>query len=436
MPIDPNIALGVKPMQVKSQGEYLNELYNQQNAEQSNQLNMMKMQAMNREIADSEAVKNYFATTNRDDPNFAQGLSAISPKLGMDYDEYTAKIATQRAAAAEHAEGTTGKKLANTEASVKMAKNAQSEILEYPSEAMLTSWFEDAKRKGYYNPETLANIAKFNSIVLSIPAPIDPATGEPDFTARRQAITRLQLEAKDRLGKPGQRNLNDRLEDTMVDPITGIATVTGTSAKGVSPDTVYTANKPVYNENAGGFVTPPTAANPKGGFTPLTEVQTTKDVNANRKALKTAGYDPVTGVDNISKLIDKSTGSWTGTLTDASLGGVLGVSTEGSKAIQQLKTFASTLTTDLLGGKLGAGISNTDRDFILEGLGNVADSTRPRGDRLAAWEGVKARMISAGMFNDKQNIIPKNEKMPSNASAAKKAKFEAFQKSQNKARAR
>jgi hypothetical protein len=48
-------------------------------------------------------------------------------------------------------------------------------------------------------------------------------------------------------------------------------------------------------------------------------------------------------------------------------------------------------------------------------------------------------MISAGMFSDKQSIIPKNEKMPavpSNASASKKAKFEAFQRTQNKASAR
>ena len=54
MPIDASIALGVKPMQVKSQGEYLNELYNQQNAEQTNQLNQMKMGEYSRGIATTE----------------------------------------------------------------------------------------------------------------------------------------------------------------------------------------------------------------------------------------------------------------------------------------------------------------------------------------------------------------------------------------------
>jgi hypothetical protein len=149
----------------------------------------------------------------------------------MDYDEYAAKIATQKAAAAEHAEGTSGKKLSNTEASIKMAKTAQTETYEYPSEAMLTSWLEDAKRKGYYNPETLANIARFNKIVLSVPAPIDPVTGEPDFTARRQVITRLQLEAKDRLGKTGKSDIGGSIQDEITDPITGVKTVTGTTAK-------------------------------------------------------------------------------------------------------------------------------------------------------------------------------------------------------------
>ena len=54
MPVDASIALGVKPMQVKSQGEYLNELYNQQNAEQTNQLNAMKMGEYSRGIATTE----------------------------------------------------------------------------------------------------------------------------------------------------------------------------------------------------------------------------------------------------------------------------------------------------------------------------------------------------------------------------------------------
>jgi hypothetical protein len=126
------------------------------------------------------------------------------------------------------------------------------------------------------------------------------------------------------------------------------------------------------------------------------EIQGQVDVKANRKALATAGYDPVTGKDNISKLIQDSTGSFAGAGTDLA-GRVIGVSTKGAQSIAQLKTFESKLTQDILGGKLGAGISNTDREFIVAAIGQIADSTLPVETRQAAWNSVKERMRVAGM---------------------------------------
>lgn len=122
----------------------------------------------------------------------------------------------------------------------------------------------------------------------------------------------------------------------------------------------------------------------------------TKDVQANVKALKSAGYDVETGKDSISDLIQKSTGSFAGAGTDLALRGV-GISTGGAKAIAALKTYESKLTQDLLGGKMGAGISNADRDFIVAGIGQIADSTLPVETRQAAWNAVKERMRVAGM---------------------------------------
>jgi len=121
-----------------------------------------------------------------------------------------------------------------------------------------------------------------------------------------------------------------------------------------------------------------------------------KDIQANVKALKSAGYDPETGKDSISDLIAKSTGSFAGAGTDLALRGV-GISTGGAKAIAALKTYESKLTQDLLGGKMGAGISNADRDFIVAGIGQIADSTLPVETRQAAWNAVKERMRVAGM---------------------------------------
>lgn len=125
----------------------------------------------------------------------------------------------------------------------------------------------------------------------------------------------------------------------------------------------------------------------------------TKDVSANRKALKAAGYDVATGKDEISDLIKKSTGSYLGKGADIG-GAVFGKSTEGAKALAALETRANAIVYGLLNGKLGAGISNADRDFIVAQLGNLASGTTPVETRLAAWTEAKNRMKELGMVEE------------------------------------
>lgn len=156
-------------------------------------------------------------------------------------------------------------------------------------------------------------------------------------------------------------------------------------------------NKPVFNAAIGGFVTKPTAANPQGGFTPLAGVQETKDQQAAVRALRSAGYDPTTGEDNISKLIQKSTSGGAEALGSATLA-FFGKTTEGRKAIAALEGTANQIATDLAGGKLGAGISNTDRDFIVSALGDVANPNKTAAERLAGWTAAKDRMVRAGLI--------------------------------------
>jgi hypothetical protein len=154
---------------------------------------------------------------------------------------------------------------------------------------------------------------------------------------------------------------------------------------------------PEYNAQAGGFIIKPSKGNPTGGFVPLPQVQNVKDQQAAVKALRTAGYDPETGEDTISKLIERSTSGGLQAVS-AAAANKLGFSTTGSMAIRELAAAASSIATDMLGGKLGAGISNTDRDFIVAGLGSIADPTIPFEDRLAAWGSVKNRLILTGVL--------------------------------------
>jgi hypothetical protein len=110
--------------------------------------------------------------------------------------------------------------------------------------------------------------------------------------------------------------------------------------------------------------------------------------------LTSAGYDPKTGSDTVSKLIPKSTGGLLQTAV-AKTAGAFNITTSGQEAIGQLASRSSKLVLDLLGGKLGAGVSNADREFMLQAVGDIGNSLLPTGVRLAAWNDLMNRMKTA-----------------------------------------
>jgi hypothetical protein len=166
------------------------------------------------------------------------------------------------------------------------------------------------------------------------------------------------------------------------------------------------ANRPVFSEAGQGFISRPTAAQPAGAFTPLPGVKASQDQRAALKALKTAGYDPATGEDNISKLISESTSGGLQAASAGALGFLFGSSTSGMKAISALAGTANQIALDIVGGKLGAGISNDDRNFIASALGDVANPYKTAEERLAGWTAAKDRMVESGM------IPPPNKSKP------------------------
>lgn len=172
---------------------------------------------------------------------------------------------------------------------------------------------------------------------------------------------------------------------------------------------------PEFNAQMGGFVIAPTKANPQGGFIPLNAAADNKQQQSAIKALKTAGYDPVTGQDDISKLIQKSTSGTMETLGSEVLR-FFGATTEGRKAINELATAANAITLDLLGGKLGAGISNPDREFIVSQLGDISNPNKPLGERLAGWTAAKNRMITSGMLPPPTGVTASKPSAPTPSS--------------------
>jgi hypothetical protein len=128
------------------------------------------------------------------------------------------------------------------------------------------------------------------------------------------------------------------------------------------------------------------------------EGQVLKDIQSNTKALKTAGYDPTTGEDKVSDLIKQSTSGMGQALTASAIGALGGGTTSGMKAIGQLDTISKTMTLDLLNNKLGAGISNADRDALEARFGSIANPNLPADQRLAAWTEAKEIMRKAAML--------------------------------------
>ena len=117
-----------------------------------------------------------------------------------------------------------------------------------------------------------------------------------------------------------------------------------------------------------------------------------KNKTFGQSVLEDAGFNPETGTDRITDLIKAST---SGGLQKAAAGTVeylTGQSTPGQKAISQLEVFANDKVLAKLGGKLGAQISDADREFIKKTMGDIANPDLGADRRLAAWESVKQVM--------------------------------------------
>lgn len=130
----------------------------------------------------------------------------------------------------------------------------------------------------------------------------------------------------------------------------------------------------------------------------LGEIKAVGDVKATpnpREAalqtVKSIGIDLMSPDDRVARLIE---GSTSGGLEAgaAAVSGFFGKGTPGMENIGQLKAIVSDLTLAATGGGLGNQISNADRDFIIERMGNIADPTVPANVRLAAWQEVKGRL--------------------------------------------
>lgn len=394
------------------------QLMQMQSMQQQNQLNQMTMQEKQRGQQEMNALRGVMSRPGFDlsTPASQRDVYNVAPTLAENLIK--GHLGNVKIMGEASNLKLTGQKLAIEAAAEKEKHLAQMyrDISGRPSDANITAHAEDVAASPLYTLEEKARVAAKAQSLLELPMADRTAmlsgqgisAGELSTAATAkagQAVTRRGQDIVADTAAAGQRSVADTAAAgrriTARGQDIGAATARASQAQALE-----LANRPVFNEAGQGFVSRPTAAQPAGAFTPLPGVKASQDQRAALKALKTAGYDPKTGEDNISELISKSTSGGLQAASAGALGFLFGSSTSGMKAISALAGTANQIALDIVGGKLGAGISNDDRNFIASALGDVANPYKTAEERLAGWTAAKDRMVESGM------IPPPNQSKP------------------------
>jgi hypothetical protein len=371
--IDPSIALGVKPIQIE---DPVNRFARQQELS----VNMMKGQELQRGMQEEEEVRNFLRSADLSKPETRAQLSQYG-KTGLAYG----KALSEQEKAGLDVKKT---KLEINEKTLKAFRERMSDLAFNPDDANVTAHIQDGILRGDITPEQGATTLK--QTLAMAPA------------QRKQYFLQMGVNADKRLEQMSlsefqKQDLGIKREGQRLqyDPTT--------QAKVEGAKTL--ARKEAEQEIAGQI-----------------------DVKANRKALATAGYDVETGKDEITDLINKSTGSYLGKGYDIG-GRLFGASNEGSRALQTLTQKANAITFGLLNGKLGAGISKSDAELVASLVGQLGDGTLPTEDRLAAWGSAKNEMVRLGLIDKPkapQANLGSNVNTPGGAAPANKPSLESI----------
>ena len=248
MPIDSNIALGVKPVQLESPINQMSNVYALQNAAQSNQLNQMKMDEYTRGLTEDRQIKNALTKLNPTSPTYEQDRYNAYALKGVEGLKTLAAIKKEEAQTATAGIETAGKKITNASAAQTFAKKSFEDIYARPDDNNLKALYDDAVDSGLYDENMLAGMKRRMENILSVPlGAVDPTTGRPDFSARRKAINEMQLEAKDRMPKPQYISQQNVMVNGV--PTTRELQILDGVASTVPGSTGATYNKPAANVN-------------------------------------------------------------------------------------------------------------------------------------------------------------------------------------------
>jgi hypothetical protein len=158
MALNPNIALGVRPLEVPNQLAQYGQVQQLMAARDAQQLNALKMQEAQAAMEERNALRRL----NPSAPDYESQLFKVNPQLGISYRKEQATTAAQKAAETKSlAEAAAAKQ--------KMMSQAYRDISGRPSDANITAHLEDISESTLYSDAEKASITKRGLDLLAMP---------------------------------------------------------------------------------------------------------------------------------------------------------------------------------------------------------------------------------------------------------------------------
>jgi hypothetical protein len=350
MAIDASIALGVKPVQLESPINQMSNIYALQNAQQSNQLNQMKMDEYKRGLAEEDQFKNALLSS-KDDAGIKNAFYSLGQKGVKAYADYLeSNVKTKNL-------GLTGKKTELETDKLKMEKSAQlsRNLSRDPSDIRVHHHVQEILDSPFFSAEEKASAQASLPQILAMPYAERQAFLASQGASASELKPNIQMQniggSSNVLSVPAYGGAPTTLSSTKMTASPGEIMTQGTAIRGqnltdarerqriandqnpnivASTLTDEAGNVTQYNKFGTLIGTKPNVGKPSAQFskTKAAKQQLTQDldlaINELENATKKGG------------LIETATGSGLGALRDMSAG-FIGKTTAGAEALGALQ---------------------------------------------------------------------------------------------------
>jgi hypothetical protein len=392
MAIDPNIALGIKPIQIDSPLNSLTQIYQVKAAQQAGDLGQMKMDEYQRDVQSKNSLRDYFKTGDQSSPDFAKGLGAIDPKYMQEFQKSQLENKKMQGDIDKTSFDTASKAHSiyqNTLGSLAYSPNLTKEAVIQAGEGLVQSGI--LKREMVQ--QSMSNlpddpVALRAQLLQGVHAQLTPEQLVTTFAPKPTQMDNGQS-VSFRDTNPNSPTYGQMTGGAVMPKMQSLESVASnvTAQRGQDMSSATAAagraqSAQQFNVTQAGGKTPPGyRANSDGSLVAIPGGPADLKINA-EAVKKVADAKDVLGLlDQVDILLPKATGGFLGTGVDLAASAV-GKSTQGALATAQLKAVQGALVSKM--PKMSGPQSDKDVLLYREMAGQVGDSTIPVAQRQAA----------------------------------------------------